>query len=110
MRWAPSKWLKKKLLGIYLKKLKCVDMLPSQELNAYEDLLLEINSLPGSGEYCFPIINFPPLWARKPLEERLDNLKIPMVFMYGENDYMWAQAARNVIKKNPGKANKVIII
>lgn len=89
-------------MNLYLNRRR-FQSVPEDELDAYESLLYTINMMPGSGEYIVPVIVKPPLWAKHPWEDRLDNLQTPMIFMYGDTDYMWVSAAENVLKKNPGR-------
>jgi cardiolipin-specific phospholipase len=52
-----------------------------------------ITSSTGSGEYALAAILAPGAYARKPLMERLAKLKMPTVFIYGEQDWMDYKAA-----------------
>ncbi len=42
----------------------------------------------GSGEYASNIILEPFAFARKPLISKLNELKVPTVFIFGDNDWM----------------------
>jgi hypothetical protein len=47
-------------------------------------LSYQISSSPGSGEYALAAILAPGAYARKPLFHRLAQLKMPTVFIYGD--------------------------
>lgn len=44
--------------------------------------------LKGSGEFCISHILAPGAYARMPIVDRIDKLKVPVTFLYGDNDWM----------------------
>lgn len=52
-----------------------------------------ITSSTGSGEFALAAILAPGAYARKPLFRRLEGLKVPTVFVYGDHDWMDYKAA-----------------
>ncbi|OZJ05711.1 hypothetical protein BZG36_01422 [Bifiguratus adelaidae] len=69
----------------------------ADQLDMY-DYLYHISTAPGSGEYALAAILSPGAYARTPLLHRLPNLKMPVTFLYGEQDWMDYRAAHHVIK------------
>ncbi|CAG8491751.1 9707_t:CDS:2 [Acaulospora morrowiae] len=63
------------------------------------DYLYHISAAPGSGEYALSKILAPGAYARKPLMNRLEGLKMPTVFLYGEEDWMDYRAAEKASSK-----------
>ena len=64
-----------------------------------EDLknyLYHIAAAPGSSEYALSTLLEPGAWAYKPLVHRIDKLQMPTLFLYGENDWMKADAVLEV--------------
>ena len=47
-----------------------------------------ITKLVGTGEYALSRLLSPGGWARRPFQHRLEELKMPAVFLYGEYDFM----------------------
>ncbi|KAF8937622.1 Alpha/Beta hydrolase protein [Dissophora ornata] len=66
-----------------------------RDLNNY---IYHISSKSGSGEYALATILAPGAYARWPLMDRLQGLKMPTVFLYGENDWMDYKAAEKARK------------
>ncbi|KAK7060339.1 hypothetical protein VNI00_001104 [Paramarasmius palmivorus] len=52
------------------------------------DYILNITLAKGSGEYCISHILAPGAYARLPLVDRVSALKIPVTFVYGDQDWM----------------------
>ncbi|CAG8468498.1 3435_t:CDS:2, partial [Acaulospora colombiana] len=73
--------------------------LDEQDRIDLHDYLYHISAAPGSGEYAMSRILAPGAYARKPLMNRLENLKMPTVFMYGEEDWMDYRAAEEARTK-----------
>ncbi|KAJ3075702.1 hypothetical protein HK102_005547 [Quaeritorhiza haematococci] len=67
--------------------------LPHDESKDFHDYVYHISALPGSGEYALSGLLLPGAWARKPLLDRLANLKMPTSFFYGVGDWMDYKAA-----------------
>lgn len=53
----------------------------------------------GSGEYCLAHILAPGAYARKPMVDRIENLKMPMSFLYGEHDWMDVRGGKEAVKR-----------
>ncbi|KAF9350148.1 hypothetical protein BGX26_011630 [Mortierella sp. AD094] len=66
-----------------------------RDLNNY---IYHISSKSGSGEYAMSTILAPGAFARWPLMDRLRDIKIPTVFLYGESDWMDYRAAEKARK------------
>ncbi|WOO84790.1 putative cardiolipin-specific deacylase, mitochondrial [Vanrija pseudolonga] len=56
------------------------------------------STLKGSGEFCISHILKPGAYARLPLIDRVDKLKIPVSFLYGDNDWMDLDGGRDAVK------------
>ncbi|OWZ68336.1 hypothetical protein AYX15_00748 [Cryptococcus neoformans] len=63
-----------------------------RDLHAY---IYGTSVMKGSGEYCISHILAPGAYARIPILDRIDRLKIPVTFMYGDNDWMDVQGGRD---------------
>lgn len=61
-----------------------------RDLNNY---IYHISSKSGSGEYALATILAPGAYARWPLMDRLKDVSVPTVFLYGESDWMDYRAA-----------------
>ncbi|WVN87047.1 uncharacterized protein L203_102223 [Cryptococcus depauperatus CBS 7841] len=59
-----------------------------KDLHAY---IYGTSVMKGSGEYCISHILAPGAYARIPILDRINQLKIPVTFMYGDNDWMDVQ-------------------
>ncbi|KAI7892042.1 Alpha/Beta hydrolase protein [Mucor mucedo] len=72
--------------------------LKESEQHDLYDYLYQITSSTGSGEFALAAILAPGAFARKPLFHRLADLKVPTVFIYGEQDWMDYRAAEKAKK------------
>ncbi|KAK4518299.1 uncharacterized protein ATC70_001651 [Mucor velutinosus] len=70
------------------------------------DYLYNITASTGSGEFALAAILSPGAYARRPLFHRLSELKMPTVFIYGEQDWMDYRAAEKA-KENMKVDTKV---
>jgi cardiolipin-specific phospholipase len=52
-----------------------------------------------SGEYALNAILLPGAWAKQPLCERWDKVRVPTIFFYGEQDWMDYRAALSLKEK-----------
>ncbi|WWC95304.1 hypothetical protein V866_002165 [Kwoniella sp. B9012] len=52
----------------------------------------------GSGEYCISHILAPGAYARIPIIDRINRLKVPVTFMYGDNDWMDVKGGEDSVK------------
>ncbi|RIA97216.1 Alpha/Beta hydrolase protein [Glomus cerebriforme] len=57
------------------------------------DYLYHISTAAGSGEFSITRLLEPGAYARKPLIDRLHEIKMPTTFLYGEDDWMDFRAA-----------------
>ncbi|OMJ13280.1 putative cardiolipin-specific deacylase, mitochondrial [Smittium culicis] len=62
--------------------------LSEQEIKLLADYLYHVSAQKGSGEYSIGIILKPFAFARMPLITRLDFIKVPTYFIYGDRDWM----------------------
>ncbi len=62
------------------------------------DYLYHISTATGSGEFAITRILEPGAYARKPLTDRLHEIKMPTTFLYGEYDWMDYHAAEKARK------------
>ncbi|CAO3626728.1 unnamed protein product [Cunninghamella echinulata] len=72
--------------------------LSTEEQHDLYDYIYQITSSTGSGEYALAGILAPGAYARKPLLHRLSKLKMPTIFIYGEEDWMDYKAAEKAQK------------
>ncbi|OMJ24692.1 putative cardiolipin-specific deacylase, mitochondrial [Smittium culicis] len=62
--------------------------LPKHEIKLLSDYLYHVSAQRGSGEYAIGVILKPFAYARMPLINRIDGIKVPTYFMYGDRDWM----------------------
>ncbi|KAJ8518343.1 hypothetical protein ONZ45_g4565 [Pleurotus djamor] len=62
--------------------------LSEEDTRDMHDYILNITVAKGSGEYCISHILAPGAHARSPIVDRIDKLKIPVTFVYGDHDWM----------------------
>jgi len=81
--------------------------LPEEDVRDLHDYLWHITSAKGSGEYCISHILTPSIgaYARMPLVERIDKLKIPVTFIYGDNDWMDPDGGRESVERLKAASN-----
>ena len=75
--------------------------LTEEESQLLVKYLEQVNLYPGSGEYGLTKVLKLGGWAQKPLCERLTN--IPVVFMYGDRDWMDPEGAAQNVEVNECK-------
>jgi len=63
------------------------------------DYILNITLAKGSGEYCISHILAPGAYARMPLVDRLAALKMPVIFAYGDHDWMDPAGGAEAVEK-----------
>ncbi|KAK1923840.1 Alpha/Beta hydrolase protein [Papiliotrema laurentii] len=56
-----------------------------RDIHAY---IYNTSILKGSGEYCISHLLAPGAYARIPIVDRINKVKVPVTFMYGDNDWM----------------------
>ncbi|CAK43637.1 uncharacterized protein An01g02690 [Aspergillus niger] len=62
--------------------------LPAEEAKSLHDYSYSIFSMRGSGEYALSYILAPGAFARSPLIRRIEGNGLPIIFMYGDHDWM----------------------
>ncbi|KAK9823325.1 hypothetical protein WJX72_001941 [[Myrmecia] bisecta] len=70
--------------------------LTEDEVAAFEQYFYHIMAANGSGEFALRHILQPFAWAAHPLEGRLQDLKVPVTFIYGEYDWMDPKGGKRV--------------
>ncbi|WVQ79494.1 hypothetical protein IAT38_001593 [Cryptococcus sp. DSM 104549] len=72
-----------------------------RDLHAY---IYGTSIMRGSGEYCISHILAPGAYARIPILDRIARVKVPVTFLYGDNDWMDVQGGRDALTllKNAG--------
>lgn len=73
-----------------------------------ESYLEQINLLPGSGELALIYILNPGGVAIKPLWKRLSEIKIPILFFYGDRDWIKSYGAEQTASLNKYVISKII--
>jgi len=58
------------------------------EAEALQSYFYHISAAMPSGEHALRHIFHPIAWGKKPLEGRMEDLKVPVSFIYGESDWM----------------------
>jgi cardiolipin-specific phospholipase len=69
------------------------------EAQALHDYIYHISAQPGSGEYALGSLLLPGAWARRPLANRVHDLKVPTSFIYGKDDWMDYRGALSVLDR-----------
>ena len=67
-----------------------------EEVVAFQAYMYHVLAAPGSGEFALNKILEPFAYPRAPLEDRMDELKVPVTFVYGQYDWMDPKAAARV--------------
>ncbi|EDR14734.1 uncharacterized protein LACBIDRAFT_305719 [Laccaria bicolor S238N-H82] len=62
--------------------------LTDEDTRDMHDYIMNITLAKGSGEYCISHLLEPGAHARMPIVDRIDALKIPVTFVYGDHDWM----------------------
>ncbi|KAH0587258.1 hypothetical protein H2248_006062 [Termitomyces sp. 'cryptogamus'] len=87
--------------------------LSEEDTRDIHDYITNITLAKGSGEYCISHILAPGAHARLPLVDRISALKIPITFVYGDDDWMdpegGRQAVENLRQAGNGKGRMYII-
>ncbi|OMJ30370.1 putative cardiolipin-specific deacylase, mitochondrial [Smittium culicis] len=73
--------------------------LSEQEIKLLADYMYHVSAQKGSGEYSIGVILKPFAFARMPLINRLDSIKVPTYFIYGDRDWMDYDAGVELSKK-----------
>ncbi|ORX91650.1 alpha/beta-hydrolase [Basidiobolus meristosporus CBS 931.73] len=83
--------------------------LDKEDQDDLKDYIYHISSMSGSGEYALGTILEPGAFARKPLIDRLHELKVPTTFLYGAVDWMDHRHALEA-RKRMKVPTKVVVI
>lgn len=67
-----------------------------RDLHAY---IYNTSIMKGSGEYCISHILAPGAYARIPIVDRIGQLKVPVSFLYGDNDWMDVDGGHASVKE-----------
>ncbi|TFK86498.1 alpha/beta-hydrolase [Polyporus arcularius HHB13444] len=73
--------------------------LSDEETRAMHEYILNITLAKGSGEYCISHLLAPGAHARRPLVDRIDQLKIPVTFVYGDHDWMDPEGGKESVER-----------
>ncbi|KAK9460665.1 Alpha/Beta hydrolase protein [Lipomyces oligophaga] len=87
-------------------------MLPKPECTALHDYVLGLFTARGSGEYAITRLLAPGAYARIALIDRVKNLKVPTLWIYGSNDWMDSSAgdrAASIMRANGVPSECVIV-
>lgn len=87
-----------------------LNSIPIGHRQVFKEYLLGIFLSPGSGEYAVPAMLSSGGFGRKPLTDRIEGLKIPVTFVYGDRDWMDKKAAYEIQSKQLVKEVKVEIL
>ncbi|KAK9464963.1 Alpha/Beta hydrolase protein [Lipomyces arxii] len=87
-------------------------MLPKAESAALHDYTLGLFTARGSGEYAITRLLAPGAYARIALLDRIKDLKVPTLWMYGENDWMDSEAGEDAARqlRKQGVDSKCVVI
>ncbi|GMH32785.1 hypothetical protein BSKO_00619 [Bryopsis sp. KO-2023] len=90
----------RKLVGGYVnRRFTQGEHFTPEEASSMEDYFYHITASRGSGEFGLRHIMAPFAWGKAPLEDRLAELKVPVMFIYGESDWMDPSAAMRACKR-----------
>ncbi|KAK2466488.1 hypothetical protein APHAL10511_002130 [Amanita phalloides] len=73
--------------------------LAEEDTRDMHDYIMNITLAKGSGEYCISHILAPGAHAHSPLVDRIPALKIPITFVYGEQDWMDPQGGIDSVER-----------
>ncbi|KAF8307270.1 alpha/beta-hydrolase [Clavulina sp. PMI_390] len=79
--------------------------LPEEDIRDLHDYIWNITSAKGSGEYSISHLLRPGAFARMPLVERVQALKVPVAFVYGDHDWMDADGGREAVERMRAAGN-----
>ncbi|KAI9500274.1 Alpha/Beta hydrolase protein, partial [Coemansia spiralis] len=92
----------RRLINMYVNRFS---WLADEQRKGLGEYALQISTLPGSSEYALGDILRPGAFARRPLIDRLADIKMPTVFMYGENDWVDHTGGEQAIRRINGKVS-----
>eukprot|EP00456_Euglypha_rotunda_P005223 TRINITY_DN10887_c0_g2_i2.p1 TRINITY_DN10887_c0_g2~~TRINITY_DN10887_c0_g2_i2.p1 ORF type:complete len:116 (-),score=17.80 TRINITY_DN10887_c0_g2_i2:11-358(-) len=67
-------------------------------LKTLSDYVYHLNVGPPCGELALPLLLAPGAWPRLPLGPRLQEIQVPIDFVYGEHDWMDVRGGISVAK------------
>ncbi|TFK43194.1 Alpha/Beta hydrolase protein [Crucibulum laeve] len=73
--------------------------LTEEETRDMHDYIMNITLAKGSGEYCISHILEPGAHARMPMVDRIDAVKVPVTFVYGDHDWMDPKGGEESVEK-----------
>ncbi|KAH9943132.1 alpha/beta-hydrolase [Epithele typhae] len=73
--------------------------LSDEDTRAMHDYIMNITLAKGSGEYCISHLLAPGAYARRPIVDRIDALKIPVTFIYGDHDWMDPEGGKESVER-----------
>ena len=87
-----TKWAKRRIVG----------EIPEEELNDFKEYMKDVLTRKGSVEYALFVIFDHFCFAKVPLDDvdKLQKLKIPISFIYGDRDWMTLVGKHNVLETN----------
>ncbi|CAB9524549.1 acylglycerol-3-phosphate O-acyltransferase [Seminavis robusta] len=86
-RKMPASWGENMVLTYVQKRMPSIS--DPQEQQAIAEFLVANNRLPGSGEHCLNKVLEMGAFAKRPMEYRIPDLRVPSVaFLYGDHDWM----------------------
>ncbi|KAG8708845.1 hypothetical protein FRC09_001001 [Ceratobasidium sp. 395] len=68
--------------------------LTDEDKRDMHDYIWHITRAKGSGEYCISHLLAPGAHARRPLVDRVKDIKVPVTFVYGDHDWMDPKGGR----------------
>ncbi|KAG8702038.1 hypothetical protein FRC08_003736 [Ceratobasidium sp. 394] len=68
--------------------------LTDEDKRDMHDYIWHITRAKGSGEYCISHLLAPGAHARRPLVDRVKDIKVPITFVYGDHDWMDPKGGR----------------
>ncbi|KAH8106284.1 alpha/beta-hydrolase [Cristinia sonorae] len=87
--------------------------LSAEDTKDMHEYILNITLAKGSGEYCISHLLAPGAFARRPIVDRINALKIPVTFVYGDNDWMdpegGSQSVENMRQAGNGQGRMYIV-
>jgi len=85
--------------GYVRRRFKQGHHLSETEVDAFQRYMYSVVAARGSGEFALRHILEPFAFPRDPLEDRLHELRVPVTFIYGDNDWMDPKAAERAMKR-----------
>ena len=74
------------------------ECLPEETIDSFSEYMYHVLAQKGSGEHALRYLLAPGAWAHVPLQSRMDELDIPLTFIYGQKDWMNWKAGDSICK------------